>query len=178
MVSCCRLFRTVRSFVLEVSSWSGSNVPIHLYQRNVILCPDKKEQSPKAQLLPSKVPVLAKRRQICWQLLRARFPHPAQLSSLRARHPSQVVFSLLRQPRWGDQISQTVTQTAGHCQQVSETGIGERFTTASSPGPRQWAVLVRSLEPCRMQSPVCSQGPQAHLPDPRLGKLEGLQEKT
>ena len=115
MVSCCRLLLTVRSFVLEVSSWSGSNVPIHLYQMNVILCPDKKEQSHKAQLLPSKVPVLAKRGQICRQLLWARFPHPAQLSSLRARHPSQVVFGLLRQPRWGDQISQTVTQTAGHC---------------------------------------------------------------
>jgi len=51
---------------------------------NVILCPDKKGQSPKAQHSPSKVPVLAKRRQISvGGSFRARFPHPAQLSSLR-----------------------------------------------------------------------------------------------
>ena len=82
-LSCCRLLG-VRAFVLQVRSWSGSDVPVNLYQMNVILCPDKKEQGPKAQLAPSKVPVLAKRRQISGHSsLRARFPHPAQLSSLR-----------------------------------------------------------------------------------------------
>ena len=63
VVSCCRLLG-VRSFVLEVQSWSGHDVPVNLYQMNFILRPDKKGQSPKAQLSLSKVPLLGKRRQI------------------------------------------------------------------------------------------------------------------
>ena len=83
LVSCCKLLG-VRSFVLEVRSWSGNNVPVNLHQTNVILCSDKKGQGPKAQLSPSKVQVLAKRRQISvGGSLRARSPDPAQLSSLR-----------------------------------------------------------------------------------------------
>ena len=79
----CRLLG-VRPFVLKVRSWSGNDVPVNLYQKNVILCPDKKGQSPKAQLLPSKVPVLTKRRQISvGSYFRAGFPHPPQLPSLR-----------------------------------------------------------------------------------------------
>ena len=74
----------VRSFVLEVRSWSGNNVPVNFCQTNVFLCPDKKGQGPKAQLSATKVPVLAKRRQISvGSSLGARFPHLAQLSSLR-----------------------------------------------------------------------------------------------
>ena len=61
VVSCCRLLG-VRSFVLEVQSWSGNNVCVNLYQMNVILSSDKKEQGPKAKLSPSGVLVLAKRR--------------------------------------------------------------------------------------------------------------------
>ena len=115
LVSCKLL--GVRSFVLQVRSWSGSYVPVNLYQMNVILCPDKKEQGPKAQLSLSKVPVLAKRRQISGgSSLRARFPHPAQLSSSREpgtqpNWPS--VFSV--HPNRGDQVSQTVTHTVSHC---------------------------------------------------------------
>ena len=83
MVNCCKL-PGVRSFVPEVRSRSGNNVPVNLCQINFILYPDKKGQSPKAQLSPSKVPVLAKRRQISvGNSFRARFPYPAQLSSLR-----------------------------------------------------------------------------------------------
>ena len=83
VVSCCRIL-DIRSFVLEVRSWSGNDVPVNLCPKNVILCPEKKGQSPKAQLLPSKVPVLAKRRQISvGSYFRARFPHPSQLPSLR-----------------------------------------------------------------------------------------------
>ena len=113
MVSCCRILG-IRSFVLEVRSWSSNNVPINLYQINVILCPDEKEQSPKARLCPSKVPALAERRQSsAGSSFRARFPRPAQLSS--PREPRA-------QPSWpsgssgypdgGDQVSQTVTRTA------------------------------------------------------------------
>ena len=82
MVSCCE-HPGVRSFVFEVGSWSGNDVPVNLYQRNVILCHGKKGQGPKVQLSPSKVPVLAKTRQIsAGRSFRARFPYPAQ-SSLR-----------------------------------------------------------------------------------------------
>ena len=77
VVSCCRLLG-VRSFVLKVRSWSGNDVPVYLYQMNVILCPDQKGQSPKAQPSPSKVQVLAKRRESSvGSSFRARFPYPA-----------------------------------------------------------------------------------------------------
>ena len=99
MVSCCKL-PGVRSFVLEVWSWSGNDVPVNLYQMNVILCPDQKGQSPKAQLSPSKVPILPKRRQSSvGSSFRARFPHPAQLSSLSSPNPHWPC--LLRLPKWG-----------------------------------------------------------------------------
>ena len=52
VVSCCRLL-IVTSLVLKVRSWSGKNVPIYLYQMNVIVChsyPVKREQCLKAQL--------------------------------------------------------------------------------------------------------------------------------
>ena len=58
MVSCYR-FLGVISFVLKVRSWSGNNVPIYLYQMNVIFshsCPVKRDNSLKAQLSPWKVP--------------------------------------------------------------------------------------------------------------------------
>ena len=51
-LSCCKLLR-VRSFVLEVRSRSGHDVPVNFHQTNVILCSDKKGQGPKAQLSPS-----------------------------------------------------------------------------------------------------------------------------
>ena len=56
MVSCSKLLG-VRSFVLEVRSWSGNHVPINLYQMNVILCLYKKGQGTKALLVLSKVSV-------------------------------------------------------------------------------------------------------------------------
>ena len=91
MVNCCRLLG-VRSSVLEVRSWSANHVPVNLCKINVILCPDKKGQSPKAQLSPSKVPVLAKRRQISvGSSFGARFSQRAQLLSLREPGP---------QPNW------------------------------------------------------------------------------
>ena len=77
LVSCYRLLG-VTSFVLKVRSWPGNNVPIYLYQMNVILCLDQKGQSPKAQPSPSKVQVLAKRRKSSvGSSFRARFPYPA-----------------------------------------------------------------------------------------------------
>ena len=63
MLSSCKLLG-VRSFVPEVGSRSGNDVPVNLHQTNVIVCSDKKGQGPKAQLLPCEVQVLAKRRQV------------------------------------------------------------------------------------------------------------------
>ena len=83
MVSCYKLLG-VRSFILEVRSWSGNASPVNLYQRNGILCLDREGQGPKAQLSPSKAPVLAKKRQISTgSSFTASFPYPAQLSPLR-----------------------------------------------------------------------------------------------
>ena len=61
MVSCCKL-PDIRSFVLEVRSCSGNDFPVNLYP-NECYCLDKKGQGLKAQLLHSKVLVLAKRTQ-------------------------------------------------------------------------------------------------------------------
>ena len=41
---------------LKVRSWWGNDVPIHLYQMNVIFCPDKRGQRLKAQLSHWNVP--------------------------------------------------------------------------------------------------------------------------
>ena len=82
MVSCCKL--GVKSFVLEVRSRSGKDVPVNLDQINVIPCSDKKGTGPKAQLPPSEVQVVAERKQISvGSSLRVRSPDPAQQSSLR-----------------------------------------------------------------------------------------------
>ena len=46
-------FLVVRSFALEVRSWSGNDVPISFYQTNIILCSDRKGPGSKVQLSPS-----------------------------------------------------------------------------------------------------------------------------
>ena len=54
VVSCYRIF-AVTTFVLKVRSWSGNNVPIYLYQMNVVFyhyCPVMRGQSLKAELSP------------------------------------------------------------------------------------------------------------------------------
>ena len=113
MLSSCKLLG-VRSFVSEVRSRSGNDVPVNLHQTNVILCSDKKGQGPKAQPSPCEVQVLAKRRQVSvGSSLGARFPGPAQLSSLR-------------EPKYGvgeRQVPQTVTQADCHCHEVTEAGV-------------------------------------------------------
>ena len=94
-----------------------------------MLFSDKREQGPKAQLSPSEVPVLEKRRQISvGSSLPARSPDPAQkLSWLRepdAQDPSGP--RLLRPPR-----------LAG---EVSGKGVGRSHRLC----PRQAAVAVKS----------------------------------
>ena len=83
MVSCCYLLG-VRCFDVEVWSWWGNNVPVNLYKMNVIFSLDKKGHGSNAQLSPSKISGLAKRRQISvGSSFRTKFPHSAQLTPLR-----------------------------------------------------------------------------------------------
>ena len=116
MVSCCKLLG-VRSFILEVRSWSDHHLPVNLYQMNVILYPDKKGPGPKAQLIPSEVHILAEMRQItAGGALRARIPDPVQVSSLREQgaQPNWPLGSS-GHPYGRGQFPQTVTQTDCHC---------------------------------------------------------------
>ena len=83
MVSCYKLLG-VRSFILESSHGHVNNVPVNLHQTSITLCSDKKGQGPQAQLSPSEVQVLAKRREFSvGSSLMARSSDPAQPSSLR-----------------------------------------------------------------------------------------------
>ena len=165
----CRL--SVRSFVLEVWSWSGNDVPINLYRMNAILCPDKKGQSPTVQFSPSQVPVLAKRRQISVEGAGST-PCPAVIPE-GARLSTQLAPSLLRRTKGGDQVSQTMTRQMV----IAIRSHRGEVPTASRPGTRLMA-LVRALEPFRtvpnlFPEPFCSPaGPT------RIGKLKGLQEKA
>ena len=83
----CKLLG-ITSSVLEFRSWTGKDVPVNLYQRNVFLCSDKKGQDPRAQFSPSKVPVLAKEADISWQLSRGPVPRTCPtVTPEGARHP-------------------------------------------------------------------------------------------
>ena len=118
MVSCWRLL-SVRAFVLEVRSWSGNDVPVNLYQTNVIPCSDKKGQGPKTKLSPSEVQGPAKRKQIsAGGSLRARSPDTAQLSSQREQSTQdspdpQALQAAQTGEGW--QVPQTVTQADCCC---------------------------------------------------------------
>ena len=56
--------------------------------------------------------------------------------------------------------------------------MGERFTTASRPGPRQWAALARALKPYRTQPPACPGAPQGTCWQEAAEGLEGPREKA
>ena len=181
VVSCYRL-PGIRSFVLEVRSWSGNNVPENLYQMNVILCLDQKGQSPKAQLLPSKVPVLAKRRKISLgSSFKAKFPYPTQLSSLR--EPGI-------QPNWpsvssGHPNGETRSHKLWLIQMVTGSGSQrqgwEEVHCFSKSGPQLVEGLSEgsgALQDVVPGLPSLLPGPSSSPAGPRLGKLEGLQEKA
>ena len=61
-------------------------------------------------------------------------PYPVVIPE-GVRHPAQLALNLFRVPKWENHVSETVTKTDGHCYEVSETGIRERFTATSIPGP-------------------------------------------
>lgn len=80
----CGSLLSVRSFVLEVGSWSDNKVPVNLHLTNVLLCSDKKGHSPRTHMSPSEGTVLAEEQGSAGGSVRAGpSPDPAQLSSLR-----------------------------------------------------------------------------------------------
>ena len=146
----------------------------------VILPPDQKGQSPKMRLLPSKVPVLAQRRQISvGSSFRARFPHPAQLSSLR--EPGT-------QPKWRLVFSGCPKrETRAHRLQPIETatairlqrqGQGRGSLLPQGLGQSYWRALVKGSGDLQHVVSSLFPGASSSLTGPRLGKLEGLQEKA
>ena len=133
MVSCCKLLG-IRSFVLEVRSWSGNNIPVNLYQTKVILCQER-ASGPKAQLASSKVLVLAKRRQISvGSSLRTRSPNPAKLSSLPCTQPTLPSVSSGCPKSKGRPSLTDCDPGRWLCYLVAETGMGERVTAPQGLG--------------------------------------------
>ena len=174
VISCHRLLG-VSSFVLEVRSWSGNDVPVNLYQMNVILCPDQKGQSPKAQPSPSKVQVKAKRREkSVSSSFRARFPHPAQLSPLK--EPGT-------QPSWSWAPSGGPNgETRSHRSGRRPLLLGHRDRDGGG-SPLLKACAMASGGPWwgpwspRGVAPSLFPGPSSSPAGPRLGELEDLQER-
>ena len=161
MVTCCRLLH-VRSFVLKVRSWLSNNVPVNLYQLNVILCPDKKGQSPKAQQLsPSKVPV--------WLREGSSFHSLPSCHPWGSQAPNQLIVSLLSPSKWGDQVPQTVARQKATAIRLQRQGWGKRFTAASRPGPRLVEGLSKGYEALQ-DIPSLFPGPSSSPAGPRLGK--------
>ena len=137
LVSCWKLLG-VRSFVLEVGSWSGHDVPVNVHQTNVSLCSDKKGQGPKAHLLPSEVqallrggvparaghparvlppvPSLAEEADLSWRRPQGQVPRPRPAviaEGARRPGPSQPSGSSGRPT--GGQVPRTATQGDRHC---------------------------------------------------------------
>ena len=178
MVSCCRLLG-VRSFALEVRSWSGNHVPINLYQTNVILHPDKKGQGPRAQISPSKVPFLAERRpELSWQLHQGQVPTPCPAVLPKgARHLIQLPLGLLQLPKWGETRVHRLWPRQTATGSGSQRRGGGEVRRSSRPGP--WLVEGLSQSSGAPQDTVPSvPWPPGSATGSRLGELEGLQEKA
>ena len=164
MVSCCRLLG-VRSFVLKVRSWSGNDVPVNLYQMNVILCPDEKGKVPRHNFyLPrSQSWLRGVRSQLAApsgpdsHILPSYHPRGSQASNPSGPQSPQAI--QMGRPGLTDYDSYRRPLLVGH-----RDRDGEEVHCFSSPGP--W--LVEALLP----------GPSSSSAGPRLGKLEGLQEKA
>ena len=71
-----------------------------------------------------------------------------------------------------------MTQTDGHSYKITKTEIGEKFTTAPRPGPRLVESLSEDSGTLQDVVPCLFPGLSSSSPGPRLGKVEGLQEKA
>ena len=136
----CGSLLGVRSFVLEVGSWSGSKVPVNLQLTNVLLCSDKKGHGPRTHMSPSEVTVLAEEQGSAGGSLRAGpSPDPAQLSSPRqpgTRDPTDT--QLLRWPKRGALGGQFL-QTAS-MQTTAAVRVQTRVWSEALHCPEVWAM--------------------------------------
>ena len=172
MVSCCYLLG-VRCFDVEVWSWWGNNIPVNLYKMNVIFSLDKKGHGSNAQLSPSKISGLAKRRQISvGSSFRTKFPHSAQLTPLR--EPGT-------QPSWPSISSGCPSGRPG----LTDCGQGTwplLFSRRDRDGGEvhRSSRLVEGLSegPGALQDVASSLFPGASSIDPSLGELKGLEEEA
>ena len=133
----------------------------------MLFCFYKKGQGPKAHLSPSKVQVLAKRRQISAGCsFKARSPNPAQLSLLRELDAQDPV---------GPQAPQAARMVGARSQGSlppllgCKAGMGERLITASRPGPMcglgKGSGALQDIAPQPVPRPPCRQ--LTHWPEAR-----------
>ena len=138
VVSCYR-FLGVTSFVLKVRSCSGNNVPIYLYQINVvfffIILALSREGRVSRQNFTLKCPILDKQKQISFgSSLGARFPHSAQLSSLMEPGIQPNRSCLLRLSKCGDQFQRLRPRKMVTASRLQRQGWGR-----GSPLLKAWA---------------------------------------
>ena len=102
------------------------------------------------------------------------FPHPAEPSFLR-EPGAQLNWSSVSSghPNGADQASESATQAVSR-----RDGKGEWFTTASRPGTGLVEGLSEVSGALQDVVPNLFPGPSSSPAGPRLGKLEGLQEKA
>ena len=176
MVSCCRPLG-VRSFVLKVRSWSANDVPVNLYQMNVFSVLTRKGKVPRHNFYPprSQSWLRGGRSQLA--------PSGPGSHALPSCHP------------WGSQSSNPSGPQSPQAVQMGRPGLtdcdswqpllvghrdrdGGAVPCFSSPGP--WLVEGLSEGSGALQEAVPSllPGPSSSSAGPRLGKLEGLQEKV
>ena len=102
---------------------------------------------------------------------------PAVIPEGAMHHPSWPSASS-GHPDRGDQVCDLDCDPDSLCCWVAETGLPQRFTTTTRPGPR----LVEGLrkDPGALEDTVPSlfPGPSSSPTGPRLGKQEGLQDKA
>lgn len=161
--------------ILEVRSQSGEDVPVNLYQTNVLLCPDNKVPSPRAQPSPSKVQVLAKRRPTSvGGSLRARFPDSVQLPSLRSLAPRTQLALRSSGPQKGaggrahSLWPRPTAATLRSQRQRLQSG------SPAPQGPGSWVAMGKALEPLThlwpppwVPSSPAGSGPGNRLEGPR-----------
>lgn len=135
MVSCGRL-SGVGSFVLEVRSRSGNDVPVNLYQMKVILCSDKKRHSQ-----PSEVRVLAKRQtSVSTPLGQVPRPCPAFIAEEPGTHNPTDPLAPQATPMVGAGSWGLHPMWDSGCHYVTKVETGSGFMVTSRPGMRPMGV--------------------------------------
>ena len=158
----------VTSFVLKVRSWSGNNVPIYLYQMNVIFChscPLKRGQSLKAQLSPWNVPSWISRKRSHLAAPSGQGPHilpsshpwwsqtPNPTGPVSSGCPSEETSSQRLRPR--KMATDCRLQRQGWGEVLRSSRPGPRLLAGLSEGSRALQDVVPSLFRGTSSSPTC-----------------------